>query len=153
MGYDWRLGAEFFESHLTDYDTNSNWGNWQYSSGTGNDPRSDRQFNPIKQGLDYDKDGAYLRAQLPALQGIASPAVHFPWTLPGDKKPKGYPEKPILEQPSWRKFYSGGGGGGERGGRGGSRGGRGNGGRRGRGGGGNAKRGGHGGPGFGKETQ
>ncbi len=26
--YDWRLGAEFFESWLVDYDPNSNWGNW-----------------------------------------------------------------------------------------------------------------------------
>lgn len=120
----------------------------RYSSGTGNDPRSDRQFNPIKQGLDYDKEGNYLKAQLPCLADIPSPKCHFPWTLPQDQKPKDYPDKPISEQPGWKKFYSsqGGSGGGYRGGY------RGKGGKRGRGGNGNAKRGNHGGPGFGKEV-
>lgn len=28
---DWRLGAEFFESHLIDYDPTANYGNWQVS--------------------------------------------------------------------------------------------------------------------------
>ena len=32
----------------------SNYGNWLYSAGIGNDPREDRKFNMIKQGLDYD---------------------------------------------------------------------------------------------------
>ena len=27
---DWRLGAEYFESMLVDYDVTSNWCNWQY---------------------------------------------------------------------------------------------------------------------------
>lgn len=49
---DWRLGAEFFESHLIDFEPSNNWGNWQYVSGVGNDPRASRQFNPIKQGND-----------------------------------------------------------------------------------------------------
>ena len=32
----------------------SNYGNWLYSAGIGNDPRENRKFNMIKQGLDYD---------------------------------------------------------------------------------------------------
>ena len=32
----------------------SNYGNWLYSAGIGNDPREDRKFNMVKQGLDYD---------------------------------------------------------------------------------------------------
>ena len=39
LGQDWRLGAEFFESHLLDHDVCSNYGNWQYSAGVGSDPR------------------------------------------------------------------------------------------------------------------
>ncbi|MFC6861718.1 DASH family cryptochrome, partial [Zunongwangia atlantica 22II14-10F7] len=41
---DWRAGAAYFESVLIDYDVHSNWGNWMYNSGVGNDPR-DRKFN------------------------------------------------------------------------------------------------------------
>ena len=52
LGYNWQHGAEFFEAYLSDYDANSNYGNWQYVAGVGNDPRSSRQFNPIKQGKD-----------------------------------------------------------------------------------------------------
>lgn len=49
---DWRIGAEFFESHLIDYEPTANYGNWQYVGGVGNDPRASRQFNPIKQAND-----------------------------------------------------------------------------------------------------
>ena len=61
LGLDWRLGAEWFESQLLDHDVCSNYGNWNYSAGIGNDPRENRKFNMIKQGLDYDKDGEYIR--------------------------------------------------------------------------------------------
>lgn len=37
-----------------DYDVCSNYGNWLYIAGIGNDPRDNRKFNMIKQGLDYD---------------------------------------------------------------------------------------------------
>eukprot|EP00741_Cyanophora_paradoxa_P017607 tig00021012_g17007.t1 len=46
---DWRRGAEYFERQLIDYDPCSNWGNWQYVAGVGNDPREDRYFNVVKQ--------------------------------------------------------------------------------------------------------
>ncbi|KAG8573281.1 hypothetical protein GDO81_012343 [Engystomops pustulosus] len=54
LGLDWRMGAEWFEYLLVDYDVCSNYGNWLYSAGIGNDPRENRKFNMIKQGLDYD---------------------------------------------------------------------------------------------------
>ncbi len=55
---DWRKGAAWFESLLVDYDVTSNWGNWMYAGGVGNDPR-DRIFNTQKQAGMYDKEGAY----------------------------------------------------------------------------------------------
>jgi deoxyribodipyrimidine photo-lyase len=56
---DWRYGAAWFESQLVDYDPASNWGNWMYIAGVGNDPREDRYFNTIKQADTYDSDRAY----------------------------------------------------------------------------------------------
>ncbi len=53
---DWRLGAHYFEQQLIDYDVCSNWGNWAYIAGVGNDPRSNRYFNIEKQANDYDKN-------------------------------------------------------------------------------------------------
>ena len=55
---DWRIGAAYFESLLIDYDVHSNYGNWLYSSGVGNDPR-DRKFNIQSQASRYDSGGAY----------------------------------------------------------------------------------------------
>lgn len=50
---DWRWGASYFESKLIDYDVHSNYGNWMYVSGVGNDPR-DRKFNIKFQAERYD---------------------------------------------------------------------------------------------------
>ena len=71
MGIDWRYGAEWYESMLTDYDVSSNWSNWQYVAGVGNDPRGDaRIFNPVKQAFDYDKEGTYVRTWVPEVRGL-----------------------------------------------------------------------------------
>jgi deoxyribodipyrimidine photo-lyase len=59
MQQDWRYGASWFESCLVDYDVASNWGNWAYIAGVGNDNRGGREFNVEKQALLYDKDGSY----------------------------------------------------------------------------------------------
>ncbi len=50
---DWRIGATYFESMLIDFDVHSNFGNWMYLSGVGNDPR-DRKFNIQLQANNYD---------------------------------------------------------------------------------------------------
>ena len=60
---DWRIGAAYFESLLIDYDVHSNWGNWMYNSGVGNDPR-DRKFNIGLQAERYDPAGKYRRLWL-----------------------------------------------------------------------------------------
>ena len=55
LNMDWRFGAAYFEEQLIDYDPSSNWGNWAYLAGVGNDPRGHRYFNIEKQASDYDK--------------------------------------------------------------------------------------------------
>ncbi|TAI46777.1 DASH family cryptochrome [Flagellimonas allohymeniacidonis] len=55
---DWRIGAAYFESMLIDYDVHSNWGNWMYNSGVGNDPR-DRKFNIKRQADMYDANSKF----------------------------------------------------------------------------------------------
>ena len=55
---DWRWGASYFESMLIDYDVHSNYGNWMYVSGVGNDPR-DRKFNIKFQADRYDPNNKF----------------------------------------------------------------------------------------------
>ncbi len=56
---DWRWGAQYFESQLLDYDVSSNWANWAYIAGVGNDPRPFRKFNIQKQQEQYDPNNTY----------------------------------------------------------------------------------------------
>ncbi len=67
---DWRIGAEYFESLLIDYDVSSNYGNWLYQAGLGVDPRGTRIFNVIEQGKRYDPTTAYLVKWLPVLEAL-----------------------------------------------------------------------------------
>jgi len=149
---DWRLGAEWYESMLVDYDVNSNWGNWQYVAGVGNDPRGEaRVFNPVKQAFDYDPQAEYVKAWVEELRGVQNPTEAFQaWTIPEERRVElGLVGLEWVERPLKRiNFIIGpgrhGGGGGEGGG---PRGGHGRPSRGGRGRGGESQ--GHGGPGRG----
>lgn len=81
LGIDWRMGAEWFESCLIDYDVCSNYGNWNYTAGVGNDARGFRFFNINKQAQDYDPKGEYVKHWLPELQLVPSSKIHQPWQL------------------------------------------------------------------------
>lgn len=81
LGIDWRMGAEWFESLLIDYDVCSNYGNWNYTAGVGNDARGFRFFNILKQSKDYDPDGRYVKHWLPELANVPASKVHEPWKL------------------------------------------------------------------------
>lgn len=61
---DWRYGAAYFEQQLVDYDVCSNWGNWAYLAGVGNDPRPNRYFNIAKQAATYDPDNIFQQLWL-----------------------------------------------------------------------------------------
>ncbi|MEM0951374.1 MAG: DASH family cryptochrome [Cyanobacteria bacterium P01_H01_bin.74] len=78
---DWRWGAAYFESLLIDYEVCSNWGNWAYIAGVGNDPRENRVFNVVGQGKRYDSNGAFIQHWLPELAGLPAHLVHTPWKL------------------------------------------------------------------------
>ncbi len=64
LNMDWRFGAAYFEQELIDYDVCSNWGNWAYLVGVGNDPRGHRYFNIEKQAADYDKKKSFRKLWL-----------------------------------------------------------------------------------------
>ncbi len=77
----WTWGAAYFESQLIDYDVCSNWGNWSYLAGVGNDPRENRYFNIMSQAMRYDPQGDYVRLWLPELAQIKGKKIHYPAEL------------------------------------------------------------------------
>jgi deoxyribodipyrimidine photo-lyase len=82
---DWRWGAAYFEEQLVDYDVASNWGNWAYQAGVGNDSR-DNHFNVLSQGQRYDGDAEYVRTWLPELSGLPAEYAHRPWRMSDEKQ-------------------------------------------------------------------
>ncbi|MEM9666203.1 MAG: DASH family cryptochrome [Bacteroidota bacterium] len=77
LNLDWRRGAAYFEAQLVDYDVTSNWGNWAYNAGVGNDPR-DRYFNIVSQAERYDPKGRYVKHWCPELKALPDNRVHEP---------------------------------------------------------------------------
>ena len=96
---DWRKGAAYFETRLIDYDPASNYGNWAYVAGVGNDSRN-RSFDVLWQAHRYDPDAEYVRQWVPELDGLAPEAAHEPWTLPPDERDRlAYPA-PMIDPES-----------------------------------------------------
>lgn len=81
LGINWQMGAEWFESLLIDYDVCSNWGNWNYTAGVGNDARGFRYFNIPKQTKDYDSKGDYIKHWLPELAALPGALAREPGKL------------------------------------------------------------------------
>ncbi|SDM74705.1 deoxyribodipyrimidine photo-lyase [Daejeonella rubra] len=94
----WMWGAAYFEEKLIDYCPANNWGNWAYIAGVGNDPREYRHFNILKQAMEYDPQGEYIRLWIPELATISAAQIHQPWKLSkierAESQLKGYMESP-----------------------------------------------------------
>lgn len=78
---DWIYGAEYLESLLIDYDPCSNYGNWLYIAGIGNDPREDRYFNILNQAKRYDPHGEFVKYWVKEIKDIPHSYVHQPFSL------------------------------------------------------------------------
>ena len=77
---DYRIGERHFMRHLIDGDVANNRGGWQWTAGVGADPQPwFRIFNPVRQGLRFDPEGAWVRRWVPELAGVADRHVHAPW--------------------------------------------------------------------------
>ncbi len=102
--HDYREGERYFERQLADADLAANNGGWQWSASTGVDPQPYfRVFSPMLQGQNYDPEGTFVKAMLPALAKLPPKYVHAPWTLPpvlaadlGFELGRDYPE-PIVD--------------------------------------------------------
>ncbi|KAF1940124.1 photolyase [Clathrospora elynae] len=98
---DWRLGEQYFITHLIDGDFASNNGGWGFSASTGVDPQPYfRIFNPWLQSEKFDEIGEFIRTWVKELRDVEGKAVHNPYQAGGQAKEvakkNGYP-KPIVE--------------------------------------------------------
>lgn len=80
LALDWRASGEVLARLFTDYEPGIHWPQVQMQSGqTGiNTPRI---YNPVKQSLDQDPDGIFIRRWVPELTILPTAALHTPWKL------------------------------------------------------------------------
>eukprot|EP00434_Breviolum_minutum_P034726 symbB.v1.2.030740.t1/scaffold3498.1/size55317/2 len=104
---DWRVGADWFEATLVDYDVHSNWGQWARSAGVV--PTTDAKRNRVGGTRYYDlamqcpevKD--YVRHWLPELKDLNEEELFAPWTSP--EAISGY-TKPLVSSKLKQYFES-----------------------------------------------
>ena len=78
---DWRRGARWFLTWLTDGDLANNQLGWQWVAGTGTDTNPTRIFNPTLQSERFDPDGVYIRRWVRELSDVGSEEIHDPSPL------------------------------------------------------------------------
>jgi deoxyribodipyrimidine photo-lyase len=90
---DWRQTAPYLAKLFTDYEPGIHYSQFQMQSGvTG--INAIRMYNPIKQSLDHDPEGAFILRYVPELKEVPKGFIHEPWRL--NEKVPNYP-RPIVE--------------------------------------------------------
>lgn len=96
---DWRTFRDYLARQFLDYEPGIHFSQLQMQSGvTG--INAIRIYNPVKQGLDQDPAGDFIRRWVPELARVTGPLIHTPWRLsPLEQKETGsevYPA-PIVD--------------------------------------------------------
>lgn len=97
---DWRKTAPILAQLFTDYEPGIHFSQFQMQSGvTG--INAIRMYNPIKQSMDHDSGGKFIRRYVPELQNTSNTFIHEPWR---DEQNLGDYPKPIVDHASAIKF-------------------------------------------------
>lgn len=76
----WRQSGLRLASLFVDYEPGIHWSQCQMQSGSSG-INTMRLYNPVKQGLDHDPDGVFIRRWLPELAAVPLVHLHQPWTM------------------------------------------------------------------------
>ncbi len=95
----WRQPALHLASMFVDYEPGIHYSQVQMQSGTTG-INAVRIYNPIKQSVDQDPTGVFLRRWLPELSDVPDAMLHTPWEVP--HLMQDYP-MPIVDEKTARK--------------------------------------------------
>ncbi len=77
---DWKQTSKHLAKLFTDYEPGIHYSQFQMQSGTTG-INSIRIYNPIKQSLDQDPNGDFIKKWVPELKNIQGKLIHEPWKL------------------------------------------------------------------------
>jgi deoxyribodipyrimidine photo-lyase len=95
----WRNPALHLANLFTDYEPGIHYSQVQMQSGTTG-INAIRIYNPIKQGVDQDPEGVFIRQWIPELQEMDQAFIHTPWQATSQMN--GY-SMPIVDEKTARK--------------------------------------------------
>ncbi len=101
LNLDWRRFAPHLARTFLDYEPGIHYSQLQMQSGTtyGSPPRI---YNPIKQSVEKDPDGEFIRRWIPELRDLSAEAIH----LPHEVSRHGYPAAIVPPGSLWRVMRS-----------------------------------------------
>lgn len=91
---DWRYTAPYLAGLFTDYEPGIHYSQFQMQSGTTG-INTLRIYNPIKQGIDHDPEGVFIRQWIPELSAMPKEYIHLPWLC--SALMNGYP-LPVVDE-------------------------------------------------------
>jgi deoxyribodipyrimidine photo-lyase len=77
----WREVGLWLARHFLDFEAGIHWSQMQMQSGTTG-INTTRVYNPIKQAIEHDPQGIFVRRWLPALRSLPDQYIFEPWLAP-----------------------------------------------------------------------
>lgn len=81
----WQAGVHFLARQFLDYEPGIHYSQFQMQAGTMG-VNTIRIYNPVKQSIDHDPEGNFIRKWLPALQRIPNTHIHEPWRMTSEEQ-------------------------------------------------------------------
>lgn len=105
----WKQPAEALARRFVDFEPGIHYPQFQMQSGTTG-VNTPRMYNPVKQGLDQDPEGEFVRRWVPELADLPTSFIHEPWKAPDDVLTKAgvvlgerYPERIVDHEQAARE--------------------------------------------------